>query len=177
MAASCAEILRREFPELDGEMFDYVIGVLHSGGSDFESVDELFEAVGELLQDVSRDSKDDEDIRAICQRMYNTLHLESENSQGNRQVLLDAPIQLSKITDNYDSSLDLLPGLLLKRDQTSIVNAKKLEKAEARLKAKQSKKQERDSVKSGNPLVLEEASASQASSKKETRLETSGKKL
>ncbi|CAI5776007.1 ATP-binding cassette sub-family F member 3 [Podarcis lilfordi] len=175
MAASCAEILRREFPELDGEMFDYVTGVLHSGSSDFESVDDLFEAVGELLQDVARDSKDDEDIRAICQRMYNTLHMDSENSQGSRQVLLDAPIQLSKITDNYDSGLDVLPGLMLKRDQNSIVNAKKLEKAEARLKAKQTKKQDRDSMKSGSPLVLEEASASQAASKKETRLETSGK--
>ncbi|XP_028587563.2 ATP-binding cassette sub-family F member 3 [Podarcis muralis] len=175
MAASCAEILRREFPELDGEMFDYVTGVLHSGSSDFESVDDLFEAVGELLQDVARDSKDDEDIRAICQRMYNTLHMDSENSQGSRQVLLDAPIQLSKITDNYDSGMDVLPGLMLKRDQNSIVNAKKLEKAEARLKAKQTKKQDRDSMKSGSPLVLEEASASQAASKKETRLETSGK--
>ncbi|XP_034958386.1 ATP-binding cassette sub-family F member 3 isoform X1 [Zootoca vivipara] len=175
MAASCAEILRREFPELDGEMFDYVTGVLHSGSSDFESVDDLFEAVGELLQDVARDSKDDEDIRAICQRMYNTLHMDSENSQGSRQVLLDAPIQLSKITDNYDSGLDVLPGMMLKRDQNSIVNAKKLEKAEARLKAKQTKKQDRDSMKSGSPLVLEEASASQAASKKETRLETSGK--
>ncbi|XP_054839622.1 ATP-binding cassette sub-family F member 3 isoform X1 [Eublepharis macularius] len=175
MAVSCAEILRREFPELDGEMFDYVTGVLHSGSSDFESVDDLFEAVGELLQDVARDSKDDEDIRAICQQMYNTLHLDSENPQGDRQVLLDAPIQLSKITDNYDSGVDLLPGLWLKRDQTSMVNTKKLEKAEARIKAKQNKKQERDSVKSCNPLVLEEASASQAASKKEARLETSGK--
>ncbi|XP_070609859.1 ATP-binding cassette sub-family F member 3 [Erythrolamprus reginae] len=175
MAASCAEILRREFPELDGEMFEYVTGVLHSGSSDFETVDDLFEAVGELLQDVSRDSKDDVDIRAICQRMFNTLHLENENSPSSRQVLLDAPIQLSKITDNYDSNLDSLPGLLLKRDQTSMVNARKLEKAEARLKAKQCKKQERDSVKSGNPLVLEEASASQAASKKENRLEMSGK--
>ncbi|XP_058044430.1 ATP-binding cassette sub-family F member 3 [Ahaetulla prasina] len=175
MAVSCAEILRREFPELDGEMFEYVTGVLHSGSSDFETVDDLFEAVGELLQDVSRDSKDDVDIRAICQRMFNTLHLENENSPSSRQVLLDAPIQLSKITDNYDSSLDLLPGLLLKRDQTSMVNARKLEKAEARLKAKQCKKQERDSVKSGGPLVLEEASASQAASKKENRLEMSGK--
>uniref|UniRef100_A0ACB8FB56 Uncharacterized protein n=1 Tax=Sphaerodactylus townsendi TaxID=933632 RepID=A0ACB8FB56_9SAUR len=175
MAASCVEILRREFPELDGEMFDYVTGILHSGSSDFESVDDLFEAVGELLQDVSRDSKDDEEIRAICQQMYNTLHLDSENSQGDRQVLLDAPIQLSKITDSYDSGLDVLPGLWVKRDQTSVVNTKKLEKAEARLKAKQNKKQERDSVKSCNPLVLEEASASQAASKKETRLETSGK--
>uniref|UniRef100_A0A8C5S9U3 ABCF3 PWI-like helical bundle domain-containing protein n=1 Tax=Laticauda laticaudata TaxID=8630 RepID=A0A8C5S9U3_LATLA len=101
MAASCAEILRREFPELDGEMFEYVTGVLHSGSTDFETVDDLFEAVGELLQDVSRDSKDDVDIRAVCQRMFNTLHLENENSPSSRQVLLDAPIQLSKITDNY----------------------------------------------------------------------------
>ncbi|XP_063162411.1 ATP-binding cassette sub-family F member 3 isoform X2 [Candoia aspera] len=107
--------------------------------------------------------------------MFNTLHLENENSPSSRQVLLDAPIQLSKIADSYDSNLDLLPGLLLKRDQTSMVNAKKLEKAEARLKAKQCKKQERDSVKSGSPLVLEEASASQAASKKENRLEMSGK--
>uniref|UniRef100_A0A8C0FU09 ATP binding cassette subfamily F member 3 n=1 Tax=Bubo bubo TaxID=30461 RepID=A0A8C0FU09_BUBBB len=57
----------------------------------------------------------------------------------------------------------------------SMVNAKKLEKAEARLKAKQDKRMERDSLKSSGPLVLEEASASQAASKKETRMESSGK--
>ncbi|KFR06071.1 ATP-binding cassette sub-family F member 3 [Opisthocomus hoazin] len=56
-----------------------------------------------------------------------------------------------------------------------MVNAKKLEKAEARLKAKQDKRMERDSLKSSGPLVLEEASASQAASKKETRMESSGK--
>uniref|UniRef100_A0A803SPQ4 ATP-binding cassette sub-family F member 3 n=1 Tax=Anolis carolinensis TaxID=28377 RepID=A0A803SPQ4_ANOCA len=100
---------------------------------------------------------------------------DSENSGRDTQVLLDAPIQISKMADNYDSGVDVLPGLLLKRNQNSMVNSKKLEKAEARLKAKQNKKQERDSSKSGNPLVLEEASASQAASKKETRLETSGK--
>lgn len=122
-------------------------GVLHSGSSDFESVDDLVEAVGELLQEVSGDSKDDAGIRAVCQRMYNTLRLyvprnrgrwgrreakgsetRSEErsrdprafpstpncafyprraepqSQGSSQVLLDAPIQLSKITENYGES-------------------------------------------------------------------------
>ncbi|KFO88901.1 ATP-binding cassette sub-family F member 3, partial [Buceros rhinoceros silvestris] len=74
-----------------------------------------------------------------------------------------------------DAGVDLLPGLPLKRGPTSMVNAKKLEKAEARLKAKQDKRMERDSVKSSGPLVLEEASASQAASKKETRMESSGK--
>lgn len=33
------------------------LGVLHSGSADFESVDDLVEAVGELLQEVSGDSK------------------------------------------------------------------------------------------------------------------------
>ncbi|XP_075859634.1 ATP-binding cassette sub-family F member 3 isoform X2 [Microcebus murinus] len=171
--ATCAEILRSEFPEIDGQVFDYVTGVLHSGSADFESVDDLVEAVGELLQEVSGDSKDDAGIRAVCQRMYNTLRLAEPQSQGNSQVLLDAPIQLSKITENYDCGTKL-PGLL-KREQSSTVNAKKLEKAEARLKAKQEKRSEKDTLKTSNPLVLEEASASQAGSRKESRLESSGK--
>ncbi|KFO33211.1 ATP-binding cassette sub-family F member 3 [Fukomys damarensis] len=171
--ATCAEILRSEFPEIDGQVFDYVTGVLHSGSADFESVDDLVEAVGELLQEVSGDSKDDASIRAVCQRMYNTLRLAEPQSQGHSQVLLDAPIQLSKIAENYDCDIKL-PGLL-KRDQSSTVNAKKLEKAEARLKAKQEKRSEKDTLKTSNPLVLEEASASQAGSRKESRLESSGK--
>ncbi|ERE76672.1 ATP-binding cassette sub-family F member 3-like protein [Cricetulus griseus] len=154
--ATCADILRSEFPEIDGQVFDYVTGVLHSGSADFESVDDLVEAVGELLQEVSGDSKDDAGIRAVCQRMYNTLRLAEPQNQGNSQVLLDAPIQLSKIMESY-------------------VNAKKLEKAEARLKAKQEKRSEKETLKTSSPLVLEEASASQAGSRKESRLESSGK--
>ncbi|KAF4796083.1 ATP-binding cassette sub-family F member 3 [Turdus rufiventris] len=174
--ASCADILRSEFPDLDGELFAYVTGILHGSGADFESVEELEEAVGELLREVSQDSKDDGAIREICQRLFNTLQLDEGQAQRCSQVLLDAPIQLSQMTDGHgDASADLLPGLLLKRGQTSMVNAKKLEKAEARLKAKQDKRLERDSLKSSSPVVLEEASASQASSKKETRMESSGK--
>ncbi|ERE76671.1 ATP-binding cassette sub-family F member 3-like protein [Cricetulus griseus] len=171
--ATCADILRSEFPEIDGQVFDYVTGVLHSGSADFESVDDLVEAVGELLQEVSGDSKDDAGIRAVCQRMYNTLRLAEPQNQGNSQVLLDAPIQLSKIMESYDCDTKL-PGLL-KREQSSTVNAKKLEKAEARLKAKQEKRSEKETLKTSSPLVLEEASASQAGSRKESRLESSGK--
>ncbi|XP_036623676.1 ATP-binding cassette sub-family F member 3 isoform X1 [Trichosurus vulpecula] len=171
--ATCADILKSEFPEIDGQVFDYVTGVLHSGSGDFESVDDLVEAVGELLQEVSGDSKDDAGIRAVCQRMFNTLRLAEPQSQGHSQVLLDAPIQLSKMTENYDYG-NMVPGLM-KRDQSSTVNAKKLEKAEARLKAKQEKRTEKDTLRTTGPLVLEEASASQAGSKKETRLESSGK--
>lgn len=50
-------------------------GILHGSGADFESVDELEEAVGELLREVSQDTKDDGAIREICQRLFNTLQL------------------------------------------------------------------------------------------------------
>lgn len=50
-------------------------GILHSSGADFESVDELVEAVGELLQEVSRDGKDEGAVREVCQRLFNALQL------------------------------------------------------------------------------------------------------
>uniref|UniRef100_A0A671SMQ2 ATP-binding cassette sub-family F member 3 n=1 Tax=Sinocyclocheilus anshuiensis TaxID=1608454 RepID=A0A671SMQ2_9TELE len=106
--AAYVQILKNEFPQIDSELFDYITGVLDSGGSDFEDGDEVFDAIGDVLQET--------------------------------------------------------------------VDAKKLEKAEAKLKAKHERRNEKDSQKSSSsPLVLEEASASQASSKKENRVDSSGK--
>ncbi|XP_040284435.1 ATP-binding cassette sub-family F member 3 [Bufo bufo] len=172
--ATFVEILRSEFPQLDAELLQYVTDVLDSGQSDFESENDLFEAVGELLQDVSGDTKDDNDIRHICQRMYRTMRMENNHVPSQAQVLLDAPIQLSQIAD-YDVGGEVLSVLLMKKDQSSTVNVKKLEKAEAKLKAKQEKRSERETHKGNGNVVMEEASASQAGNKKENRIETSGK--
>ncbi|XP_041418199.1 uncharacterized protein LOC495035 isoform X1 [Xenopus laevis] len=65
--------------------------------------------------------------------------------------------------------------MLLKKDQSSIVDVKRLEKAEAKLKSKLEKRTERDFQKASGNVVMEEASASQAASKKENRIESSGK--
>lgn len=50
-------------------------GILHSSGGDFESVDELVEAVGELLQEVAPAGKDEGAVREVCQRLFNALQL------------------------------------------------------------------------------------------------------
>lgn len=50
-------------------------GVLDSGGADFEDGEEVFDAVGGVLQEVSVDSKNEEDVRDICLQMFNTLKL------------------------------------------------------------------------------------------------------
>ncbi|CAH2248392.1 ATP-binding cassette sub-family F member 3 [Pelobates cultripes] len=118
--ATLAEILRSEFPQLDAELFQYVTDVLDSGQADFESAHDLFEAVGALLQDVSGDTKDDEDIRNICQRMYRTMRLENNHVPKQNQVLLQAPIQLNQITDQYDVDPQILNVLLMKKGQSSV---------------------------------------------------------
>ncbi|KAE8603457.1 hypothetical protein XENTR_v10014343 [Xenopus tropicalis] len=173
--ATFVDILRNEFPQLDAELLQYVTDILDSGRADFESETDLFEAVGELLQDVSRDTKDDDDIRDICQRIYRAMHLENHQLPAQDQVLLQAPIQLSKISDSYEVDEKIQNVMLLKKDQSSTVDVKRLEKAEAKLKSKQEKRSERDLQKSTGNVVMEEASASQAASKKENRIESSGK--
>uniref|UniRef100_A0A8C7UQP5 ABC transporter domain-containing protein n=1 Tax=Oncorhynchus mykiss TaxID=8022 RepID=A0A8C7UQP5_ONCMY len=132
--------------------------VLDCGGVEFEDGEEVYDAIGGLLQGSSADCKNEDDIRDICQQI--------NGHAASKQVLLDTPVQLSQISAECGKSAGDL-GLT--------VDARKLEKAEAKLKQKQGRRNERDSQKTTSPLVLEEASASQASSKKDSRVDLSGK--
>ncbi|KAJ8256855.1 hypothetical protein COCON_G00190070 [Conger conger] len=173
--ATYVDILKSEFPEIDTEVFDYITGVLACGGADFEDGDEVFEAIGGVLQEVSADCKNEDDVRDICLQMFNTLRLNNGHS-AQKQVLLDAPVQISQISAECVTACDDVQGIwMVKRGQNTTVDAKKLEKAEAKLKAKHVRRNEKDSQKPASPLVLEEASASQASSKKDNRVDSSGK--
>nr|XP_046244116.1 ATP-binding cassette sub-family F member 3 [Scatophagus argus] len=173
--ATYVDILKNEFPEIDSEVFHYITGVLDSGGADFEDGEEVYDAIGGVLQEVSADSKNEDDIRDICLQMFDTLKLNSHHG-SQRQVLLDAPVQLSQISaDTVSAAKDVQGIWMMKRPQNTTVDAKKLEKAEAKLKAKHERRNEKDSQKASSPLVLEEASASQASSKKDNRADQSGK--
>ncbi|KAK7877444.1 hypothetical protein WMY93_031784 [Mugilogobius chulae] len=58
-------------------------GVLDSGGSDFEDAEEVFDAVGGFLQEVSSDTKNEDDIRDVCLQMFNCLKL--NNCHGSKQ--------------------------------------------------------------------------------------------
>lgn len=76
--SSCSEYIKSTFPLIDDDLKQYVEGkieiflflkliwsvldVLVNGVDDFESSDEVFEAIGEVLQEISRD-KTESDIR------------------------------------------------------------------------------------------------------------------
>lgn len=81
MTTDCAALLTQEFPSIDNEMKQYIqgnvcmskhdglrfnrcvfAGILTEGIDDFESSDDLYEAIGEILNEVSLDKSED-DIR------------------------------------------------------------------------------------------------------------------
>uniref|UniRef100_A0A9J8BY36 ATP-binding cassette sub-family F member 3 n=1 Tax=Cyprinus carpio carpio TaxID=630221 RepID=A0A9J8BY36_CYPCA len=152
--AAYVEILKNEFPQIDSELFDYITAVLDSGGSDFEDGEEVFDAIGDVLQEVESRHRSVQDVR-----------------------VLSLFFSVSDVSALSASTANDVHGIwMLKRNPNTTVDAKKLEKAEAKLKAKHERRNEKDSQKSSSsPLVLEEASASQASSKKENRVDSSGK--
>lgn len=62
MATNCTSLLKQEFPSIDEEMKEYIEGVISSGIDDFESSDDLYEAIGAILHEVS-EQKSENDIR------------------------------------------------------------------------------------------------------------------
>lgn len=78
-------ILSEQDPDAAGSADDWwgenlsvcvcVTGVLDSGGADFEDGEEVYDAIGGVLQEVSADSKNEDDVRDICLQMFNTLKL------------------------------------------------------------------------------------------------------
>eukprot|EP00057_Strongylocentrotus_purpuratus_P001274 XP_001197652.2 PREDICTED: ATP-binding cassette sub-family F member 3 [Strongylocentrotus purpuratus] len=168
--AAYRKIVESEFPAIDLELLDYVSGVL-DGGEDFDDVDDVYEAIGGVLHEVDFD-RDEDGIRHICKKLYKTLKLSGGKSQKN-DILLDAPVQLSEQGKQDDSTNDDRSIWMATNKNVSQVNKKKLEKAEAKLKAKQERKLlQPEQAAKRNGVVS--ASASQAVSRKDVKAEAAG---
>ncbi|PIK55073.1 putative ATP-binding cassette sub-family F member 3-like [Apostichopus japonicus] len=71
--AACMKIITETFPEIDTELLQYVEGVLEGGIEDFETADDIYEAIGAVLSEL--DSKDEDEIVKICQQLFDNLNL------------------------------------------------------------------------------------------------------
>ncbi|CAN7987411.1 unnamed protein product [Ixodes pacificus] len=178
------DVLSDAFPDIDEDLFDYLEGVLDGGKDDFSTCDEVYEAVGEMFFEISGDSKDENEIRDICARLLHVMKGEVGNSHsdGNSDAnsttpakVLSAPVQLKAMAAEFDDKTDEVSSIWLKqRDNSLQVDQKKLEKAEAKLKQKQEKREIGGEKVAPVQTVLKAATASQAVSKRETRMENKG---
>lgn len=170
--STCGEYIKTTFPLIDDDLKQYVEDVLENGVDDFESSDEVFEAVGEVLQEVSKD-KTESDIRDICENLLNMLKPDHVNgTTQNSARILNAPVHLASMAARLENNTEVKSIWLMQRDESLKVDAKKLEKAQAKLQEKQEKRSK--DVKVFVPPKLETATASQVTSKKESKLEAKG---
>uniref|UniRef100_A0A1A9UFW3 ATP-binding cassette sub-family F member 3 n=1 Tax=Glossina austeni TaxID=7395 RepID=A0A1A9UFW3_GLOAU len=164
------EILRKEFPAMDNELKEYVEGVLAGSLDDFESCDDIYDAVGDILQSINSEKTED-NIRDLCSQFYNIMKVSTKNVE---HKVLNAPVNIAEMAKSMESKdRDVQSIWVVNKDNVNKVDSKKLEKAEAKLQQKQEKRQ--DSTKyTAAPVKLQQATASQVTNKKAIKLDAKG---
>ncbi|XP_015124244.1 ATP-binding cassette sub-family F member 3 isoform X1 [Diachasma alloeum] len=183
--AACGDYIKSEFPTIDDELYHYVEGILDSSKDDFEDGEEVYEAIGQVLHEVA--DKPENEVRQICETLLAMLKGTTNGGDGNlhekRQngmnKVLNAPVHLGAMAATLEEQVEQIKSIwVTTRDDTMKVDAKKLEKAEAKLQQKQEKRTGQDSNPNKNNLIGNQsgdtASASQMMSKKESRMESKG---
>ena len=61
-------LIQATFPNIDGAISDYVEGALESAIDDLEDVEDVYEAVGEVLQAIDQNNKEDY-IKEFCSKL------------------------------------------------------------------------------------------------------------
>lgn len=169
------EILTSVFPHMDQELYAYIEGVLDGSKDEFSSIEEVYDAVGEVLHEVAGENKNKEEIREICSQLLYALKGNLEEPDNKEHKVLDAPVHLGRMAEQFENNADEIKSIWMKqRDMVSQVDQRKLEKAEAKLKQKQEKRDMTDKPATNHMIVNAEASASQSVSKKEIKLEAKG---
>lgn len=65
-STACTKLIKAEFPSMDLETIQYIEGILSGSADDFESGDDLYDAIGDLLHEIAVE-KAEEDVRYVCQ--------------------------------------------------------------------------------------------------------------
>lgn len=168
-----SEIITTEFPSIDEDLKQYVEGVLENGADEFQDCEDVYEAIGEVLHEISSD-KSEAEIKDICTQLLKILNPNNTIATNGPARVLNAPVHLGSMAANLESSVEDIKSIwVMQRDDSLKVDAKKLEKAELKLQQKQEK---RSGDTNKVPVVskLETATASQVTSKKDNKLEAKG---
>lgn len=94
-------------------------GVLVSGVEDFESSDDLYDAIGAILHEVSTE-KSENDIKDLCEQLL-CMMKPQDSTKKNSQKVLDAPINLAQMAANLQiNSHDVSSIWVINRDDNLV---------------------------------------------------------
>ena len=94
----CLDILKSSFLLINEDICSYVQSVLETSGEDFESPDDLFEAIGEVLQEVDGE-KTEPEIQKICEVLYRIVKpgQDKAGEGAGKLKLLETSVQLGQL--------------------------------------------------------------------------------
>jgi len=175
MSQCCEVLIKDSFPNINDDIYQYVESVLQNALDDFETEEDVYEAIGEVLQEVEADKTED-DVRDICVQVLNLLKPDAKKKTNGVQKMLNAPVQLGELatTQGVEDTEDA-NSIWLKNssDTNRNVDAKKLAKSQE-LEEKKKLRNQAKTDKPVNKYGSREATASQVISKNFAKSEASG---
>eukprot|EP00106_Octopus_bimaculoides_P021982 XP_014789424.1 PREDICTED: ATP-binding cassette sub-family F member 3-like [Octopus bimaculoides] len=171
---SCVELLGSLFPDIDPQISNYVTGIIEDSADDFDTADDIYEAIGALLLD-SATGKTEDDVFDICEKFHGIVK-SSQSSDTMEHKVLNSPIQIGSLSLNTNvQTVEPQSIWLTKKENVSQVDQKKLEKAEAKLQKKNEKRaSQTTTVKKVTNGNCELASASQQLNRRDTKMDAAG---
>ncbi|GAB1599407.1 ATP-binding cassette sub-family F member 3-like [Argonauta hians] len=171
---SCIELLGSLFPDIDPQISNYVTGIIEDSADDFNTADDIYEAIGALLLD-SATGKTEDDVFDICEKFHGIVK-SSQSSDTMEHKVLNSPIQIGSLSLNsHSQGAEPQSIWLTKKENVSQVDQKKLEKAEAKLQKKNEKRaSQTPTVKKVTNGNCELASASQQLNRRDTKSDSAG---
>lgn len=99
------------------------LGVLTSSADDFEDSGEIFDAVGEVLQEVANDKSED-DIKDVCQKLWGIMKPGSNDSNVAKKEnrVLEAPVHLKSLSDNNDTDIGEIKSIWVTSRDDNLVS-------------------------------------------------------
>lgn len=92
-----------------------------SNAEDFETSDDIYEAVGEILHEVASDRTED-DIRSLCSRFHTILKPDSDRFNSRNRKILDSPMMLGQMTANLDADIESMKSIWVQQRNESLVS-------------------------------------------------------
>lgn len=174
------DFLKKSLPRIDPDILNYVVDV--TIGDEFETSEDLFEAVGcHLLEE---DGKEDK-IQKLCLQLMNLLKGSSTDSnlqatQNGTVKILNAPVHIGDIAKEHVEQINEQNAIWIKPQEEEIlktVDMKKLEKADLKRKQKLDKKENSDGNRFAGGEKNEGPTTNQVIQKKELKKDLAGERV
>lgn len=169
--------LSSKLPRIDQDILNYVVDVTHSSADDFDSSEDLYDAVGVHLTEAA---DDEYVIKCICDGLMNLLKRSANDENDAKNVkILNAPIHIGDRAKEHDDQMTEQNSIWLKAnevDNLKTVDMKKIEKVDNKRKEKLGKRDKDENTKNLDS-TLAGPTTNQVIQKKDMKVSQDGGKL